>query len=697
MANLQLQAQSYLKSSFDLQTSEIFHSRFRLVSSDILCFAFREKKAGHSPSMRIFFSSLAVLGIFSFIIFCYSLKSADFLFSIKTRILSLMIFAAALPCLAFALIGYEYFHHKTNNLIQFHQVEGQRILKEFDSLYPLKKQEIAGKIEEISSDFFKSVPRGEFTKKHLDQLQRLMSRFKPAEFAFFDYSSNIWHLSRANQESFTHFNVLKMFLEEIIEGLINSLSISRVYIKKGLEGFADDFVGLGNSINEVNRIMANRVVFLNRLVFRGNLRTFGRNPAQIFLSWEIEKFQHLFLSSELQKVNRMIAPGRLMALLNENGSAYPVEQKIPNEIRRFFHEAWANNIVFSDFLQLEKRTFVASAIKGMNLESASLIYLYPRDLIENQIRELKIKIILGMALFLILATLLVTRFAIDRIKPVALLKSSLIAVAKQDFTARLNYRSSDEFNDLIAAFNVSIENMKDLALARTVQEGLLPPSDFSCGKIKVFAKTLFMTSMGGDYYDMTQTKNQILLAFGDVAGHGVPAALLMSMIKAIFSEHAENGRPQEFVQRCRDLMQYLKSRGDIRMMTLQFISIDPESGDYSLKNAGHCYPVHISNSGKQLDFIKAVSVPLGARTLPVSQSCKGKLSCGDYLILYSDGLVEALSPNGIMFGFARLAELFQKNFGNQPEVFCENILAEISGWNARQTDDLSILVLRFGE
>ncbi|EKD80989.1 MAG: hypothetical protein ACD_39C02056G0001 [uncultured bacterium] len=421
---------------------------------------------------------------------------------------------------------------------------------------------------------------------------------------------------------------------------------------------------------------------------------YGGSKYFVFIAWSIESFQYNFLVQELEKINQMIKPGRLIVRLKDSSRILPEGAGNYSNLDWLLRKADTSKFSLNDSLTVGNEKFVAVAMPGLNFESASLAYIYPRQLLEKKVDAIRRNLVASVLLFLLVLIVFAWKFAKHQVKPVELLEHGLKSIARRDFNCQLDFHSSDEFGDLIQTFNSAIENMKDLEVARSVQESLLPPSDFSTDKLEIYVKTQFMTSMGGDYFDIAAGNGKVYIAFGDVAGHGIPAALVMAMIKAVFSDCIESGDEKTFLESCNKIMLYLRNKGWKRMMTLQFIVIDESSNEFSIVNAGHCFPVKIDADKKKVSFIKARGIPLGYVLTKNYTVVNDVLNPGETLVLYSDGLIEGTCATGEMFGFDRFESLLLETVSDSSPIMWQKIVSAVTNWCVEQSDDLSTMIVR---
>jgi serine phosphatase RsbU (regulator of sigma subunit) len=200
--------------------------------------------------------------------------------------------------------------------------------------------------------------------------------------------------------------------------------------------------------------------------------------------------------------------------------------------------------------------------------------------------------------------------------------------------------------------------------------------------------------VGGDFYDFHfLSEGRLGLMVGDATGKGVPAALVMSTTCGMLRLAAQSptSSPGEMLQRVNEaLLPYIPAN---MFVTCFYGVLDPKSGTLTYANAGHDLP-YLWHGGEAAE-LRARGMPLGL--MPgMSYEEKGiVLQKGDSTLFYSDGLVEAHSPLGEMFGFPRLRALVAEHGG---EHSLGNTLIEevhsFTGEGWEQEDDITLVTLR---
>lgn len=280
---------------------------------------------------------------------------------------------------------------------------------------------------------------------------------------------------------------------------------------------------------------------------------------------------------------------------------------------------------------------------------------------------------------------------IDTQNPLAQFKAEdldlMIAVAGQ---AALSYESAR----LLASHVEKQKQDAEMGIARTVQHALLPENMPDLDGYEFFASYEAAQAVGGDYYDvMERPDGRICLAFGDVAGKGVPASLVMSRLSSAVRNIVEYvSDPAEAVMRLNNHMCAKAVEG--RFVTFVLVILDPIAHTMSVVNAGHMSPLIRHTDGRVEELDEAsVGVPLGVVEGFPFQAVECTLEPGDCVVIYTDGVSEAMNPKSELYGMERLRDFVAKTGGRPLDLgpaIREDVKKHANG--RAQNDDITLMV-----
>nr|WP_316621674.1 SpoIIE family protein phosphatase [uncultured Ruminococcus sp.] len=245
----------------------------------------------------------------------------------------------------------------------------------------------------------------------------------------------------------------------------------------------------------------------------------------------------------------------------------------------------------------------------------------------------------------------------------------------------------------------SISHRAELSTAKNIQEGILSTNFPDNDVYAVCADMTPAAQVGGDFYDyFTVDDTRIAVVIGDVSGHGMPAALFMTLTKTLFKVYAQAGYPTDKVME--HVNRYLQESNPEKFFVTGWIGIlDLSTGILSFTDAGHNYPILIRANG-EVDYLKSLpNFVLGRRRRVKYIEEQIKLSIGDKLLLYTDGVTEAQSPKEAFFGDERLLGIARKAKQQDQAELVHTIRAAVDSFENGNGhyDDATILTLYFKE
>jgi sigma-B regulation protein RsbU (phosphoserine phosphatase) len=238
----------------------------------------------------------------------------------------------------------------------------------------------------------------------------------------------------------------------------------------------------------------------------------------------------------------------------------------------------------------------------------------------------------------------------------------------------------------------------DLEIARDIQLAMLPGGIRAAGDAVVCGVTRPANTVGGDFYDiLTLPDGRLVIALGDVAGKGSPAALLMALLLAMLRTLVDEGlESARLVARLN--VQVARHSPRSRFITLFYGLYDPRDGSLHYVNAGHLPPLLRRRDGRfeRIAGETGSGLALGMFEQATYDSARIVIEPGDMLVLYSDGITEAENAAGRPFDDVGLEGVVAAQDAADPEAVGRAILQAVETYtaDARLTDDLTALVLK---
>jgi phosphoserine phosphatase RsbU/P len=233
------------------------------------------------------------------------------------------------------------------------------------------------------------------------------------------------------------------------------------------------------------------------------------------------------------------------------------------------------------------------------------------------------------------------------------------------------------------------EIQKELEIARRIQMDILPSPYPDSDHFQVAARYVPMTSVAGDFYDFLLTDpQQAGLLIADVSGHGVPAALIASMVKlAATAQRANAADPAKLLD---GMNAVLCGNTQSQFVTAAYVYLDAASSTLRYSAAAHP-PMLLLRAGEIIP-IEENGLMLAAFSFATYVTATHPLEPGDRLVLYTDGLLEAANTEGEEFGPERLANLLKKTARRSPDHAADEIVSSLKRWSRAQNDDLTLLI-----
>jgi sigma-B regulation protein RsbU (phosphoserine phosphatase) len=289
-------------------------------------------------------------------------------------------------------------------------------------------------------------------------------------------------------------------------------------------------------------------------------------------------------------------------------------------------------------------------------------------------------------------------------------------IDRGDFSHRVPARGDDQLTMLSRSFNnmtASIERLiedsrererlqSELEIAREVQAQLFPRAVPALQSLDVLGVCRPAQTVSGDFYDYVElSPSRLALAFGDVSGKGISAALVMATLHSIVRTQLSvlvqgNGNPRvstaEMVARVNE--QLYTGTSSEKFSTLFFGSYDETDGLLSYSNAGHLPPILIR--GGVVQRLNVSGMVVGAFPHAAYESSVLQLQSGDLFVAFTDGITEPENPYGEEFGEQRLIDLLLREADHSPQEIIQKTMQDVVDWTGQSAlqDDMTMLVVR---
>ncbi|MEW6711091.1 MAG: SpoIIE family protein phosphatase, partial [Candidatus Riflebacteria bacterium] len=330
--------------------------------------------------------------------------------------------------------------------------------------------------------------------------------------------------------------------------------------------------------------------------------------------WNAKTLQNYYIETTLTSINRNPAGLKVAARLEFSREFFPQDFKPDQGLGEFVDRATDHPNEEIEIIDFNQEKFMAICFNGRHLERYKLLGLYPLSRLDRVIGRQKDDLIMLGVLSILLGLVLAQMLSRSFVDPLQQLRETALAIENRDFNFKQSEPGKDEFGEISLIFSEVMTGLEELEVARVVQESLFPDNRLAVGDVEVYGKSITMAELGGDYFDFFAVDDQSCgVLMGDVAGHGVGAALIMAMAKSgILSSREHLNSPPRLLENLHQLIYSSKTSKQKKIMTFQYLCLNSQTGKGSYSNAGACSPIYISGSGREAKELTLAGAALGA-------------------------------------------------------------------------------------
>ncbi|MFC1566594.1 SpoIIE family protein phosphatase [bacterium] len=332
----------------------------------------------------------------------------------------------------------------------------------------------------------------------------------------------------------------------------------------------------------------------------------------------------------------------------------------------------------------------------------------------KQIHALRLKLILFMLALLLITIIVIKTVTSHFIKPLSKLHESVNKLAQGDFAIKTEISTNDEIGGVAKAFNKMVDEIQqyiqkltkttqqkeriesELDIAHNIQQDLIPkifPPFPHRDEFDIFAFLKPTKQVGGDFYDFFFIDdNNICLVVGDVSDKGVPASLFMAVTKTLIKSTAKDLKsPKKILEKVNGELSL--NNDSCMFVTVFFGILDIQTGELVYSNAGHNPPV-IIKSDKSVGFLEMNNnTVLGVLQGAVFTEERTSLSVRDCILMYTDGVTEAVDHEDELYDEERLLNCIKEKGVDSAKDIVQTIYKDVQKFseNADQADDITIM------
>jgi len=656
-----------------------------------------------TPLSRTFIRGIRLLLLMWSLFLLHQVFSGRFLVGsrITLRIVSLFLFSVGLPTALLLVGGYRALEDHRHVLLDSLERTMRTRLRQFDEQFPSMIAEIEDRLQKLKRE----------AESHADRTQRINTFTKLknvrsiTDFLLVDgHGRSLWDLREPENAAVAQrYQVGRLMAREIMKRLngVDQIDVGTLVtesVNSTMSSLADAgswelfqrnlgrftpfglanegcfmlFDAVRGKSGQVEQMLCS-VMFRAQVesrFFRDHRRALER---QTDLNWRVS------LWSRTRLMRSIYSEKRSRGDVDEIGLQVHSQQ---SSIRKIIHTRKGAELIIGQL--------------GQNLQSFVLVASAPLAPLEKQIALLW-QWTAALASLLVLATFVIGRLLSEQLlRPIGSINEGIQAIRERDFQHQVPVHTRDELGDVSALMNHVLEEMRDLSIARAIQETLFPPGEIRMNRLIVYGQSRTLSDVGGDYVDYVQLDDHRLFGLvGDVSGHGVSAALIMGMAKCFFTiaDRHQTPLPELLAGFNRYLYQTIKRK---KMMTMILFRWNGETRTLEFANGGHVSPFLQRASTGVVEELAMPCMPLGVRLNATFASREVVLETNDAVMLCTDGLAEAKNPAGEDVGYQTPPVWFGELGGQEPKAMVESLFTRLDSFRgeAPVNDDVTIICLR---
>jgi sigma-B regulation protein RsbU (phosphoserine phosphatase) len=235
----------------------------------------------------------------------------------------------------------------------------------------------------------------------------------------------------------------------------------------------------------------------------------------------------------------------------------------------------------------------------------------------------------------------------------------------------------------------------EIKIARNIQSSLLPKNFPKSEWFNTYSRLEPAKEVAGDFYDTFIVKDRLIMIVGDVSGKGVPAAFFMAVVRTLLRDLCHNfDDPGRILTRANNIL--CEENENCMFVTLLLCIYDINTGDMRFANAGHNEILRLKNDGTFANFGFTGNMAMGIVPDSDYRTVSENIKPGDLLVMYTDGITEAISSEQVLYGIEKLSELVS-GAGSEvdPERLCSMIVDDVLEYESgNRFDDITVTVFK---
>jgi HAMP domain-containing protein len=664
---------------------------------------------GRSPGMTGYFWWRKALAFFGFMLFFlagmaflkFQRQDAQAFFPIRMKVVFLFLFSLVIPSLGVSFLGIRLLEDRQRVLESKTVLQAREELSFLDSGFSGEQERFLQVCRSVRGKIAKQMD----LKAIQPDIQKILEKNRILHFELRDLTGGFQlpEIQRSGMEN------MEFFFDNFSKTAVHGVLARRLKSPEG-KGF--------RPLDEKTRGLygSSEIGFAKILDGRNNAHFVNIGQTLFFWYWDaftqphhpaafltilqsMENLHRSFLSKQFS-AKKPGSPGKTLhlALSTSDSTAFPAGYRPDPDIQALLEIIRRTGRPVQARVTRQDQPVLIVGQPGKQLAGFALFAVIPVAGTLQAVHVLRNGIILCLISGVLLALGVGTMLGAHFLSPIREIHEGVLALQQRRIDYRVPALHQDEFGELARTFNWMIEDLKEIELAQIVQKSLGPKQLPALPGYDIALKNLVATDLGGDYGDLLPLPDgRILMVLGDVSGHGVGAALGMTLAKAVTFQFAQDGgTPATLLQRLGNI--FFRAFQRRKLITFFAGALHPETGEFRFASAGPLPPLLRSSSGT-LSVIAPPSDSLGGE-LAETHFGTGSLflAPGDSLLLFTDGLLpEIITPDqpDVAVALGHLLESIPAwNSGNAIEKIlagCRHVAEKCA-----PADDLTLLILHRG-
>ncbi len=368
-----------------------------------------------------------------------------------------------------------------------------------------------------------------------------------------------------------------------------------------------------------------------------------------------------------------------------------------NSIKQLFEQAKAayviNKPIFRKIIK-NGRQIYSLCIPNTNYEDVCYTGSLSTDEFQKEINKLKLYIFIGAVVALVLLICIISWLMKQLIAPLGNLELGIKALSEHKFETKLPVpEGNDELVTLFKEFNFMMGENYDMQMAKNVQEGLITTKFPEIPGFLIYGFSIPAGDLGGDCLtSFTMPDGKLLFLIGDLTGHGIGSALMMSFVRSVTFNWSQN--PKENPSSLADSIDQMLRDNKMSNMFMGIICgvLDPSNGKISFVTRGHIYPLFLRNDNTS-EWLGKPALPLGIGKKRLSEEQTTTLLPGERILCISDGVIEIHKNNGMTIDYQQIEQWAKELIPGENSEWLKRLEKKYREWckmnDAEQTDDIT--------